>query len=162
MEFDFFDILLNMSKFESWYWQFSWQSTWGYITNLSALPWISELGFYNSLALMLLDPYIYSPYKELTVFLLFNTPAFRWIILFITVQEAFENFVVDQLHSCILILRPHWRPLITYSFTAPIFHPGKFPSLHVCFLQIIFWVFDMILNRQAGTLFSQRWRSRSD
>lgn len=32
----------------------------------------------------------------------FYTPAFRWIILFITVQEAFENSFVDQLHSCIL------------------------------------------------------------
>lgn len=46
---------------------------------------------------------------------------------------------VTQLYP---VPRPRWRPLITYSLTAPIVRSGKFPSLRVCFLQIIFWVFD--------------------
>lgn len=83
---------------------------------------------------------MYSPSWELTVFLLFTAPAFRWIILFSTVQEPFENSFVSQSHSCILSLGPHGRPLETCS------HKSHCPSREVPLLACMFLANNVFLS----------------
>lgn len=118
--------------------------------------------FCNFLALLVLDPYKYSPHEGLAELLLSAAPAYRWVILSIPVQEPFETPFVGQSHSCILVQGPRWGPR-TPALPILIVRFGKCLSLHVCFLQIMSsWVSDLIPNSQAGALFSWRWRSRSD